>query len=523
MKSLTIKTHSESRREYEFFQAILTLAGAALTHDWRVVESDPADVVLISFDATEPYSAWDKYAEKYPVDRLIAYTDQGAVKGAKWHIQRAPESMPRLSEVARVLNSAAQYLRAEPDAREASAAAGPVARPALPVAAPGGENTVDRFYPGRHLSGIIQKSMDDGECRVCHLAEGLPVYLCPQEGSVYTSADVAALSVLCRADIDRVEARVLREDEFREAVAAQGIAKRRPLAEFLWFSILTASNGRLLADCALDEPVHLSEWPGHVRLSFYVMYHGIATQMAAGMASLAEIARKSAEPIQAVIDLHNACACQGLILRGEEGRRLAQRKTGAREQVRAAMKPLCAGGDYLKLLVVGSVGSGKTTALTTLSETPPILTEASPSDGVAKRKPTTTIAMEYGEIRVHAEAKLQIYGTPGQRRFDFMGEILCGRAWGVLILVDNTEPDPLAELQYYLEIYADKLAVPNVAVGISHYDTAQNPPVEAYQRFLRENGYRCPVGVVDTRDIQSLAVLVSVMAENREVVLSHAA
>jgi hypothetical protein len=47
--------------------------------------------------------------------------------------------------------------------------------------------------------------------------------------------------------------------------------------------------------------------------------------------------------------------------------------------------------------------------------------------------------------------------------------------------------------------------------------SGQNPPQ------LYDHGYPFPVGVVDTRDIHSLAVLVSVMAESREIALSYAA
>ncbi len=517
MKSLTIKTLAENRREHELFQAILTLAGSVLTHDWRVVESEPADVVIVSFDAAKPRSAWDEYAARYPLDRLIAYADGDAAEGVRWHIPKVPESVPRLSDVVRVLNEAARHI-CELEAR-AGSVGGPLAAQTPSAFRPSAADMAGRFYPGRHLAGLIQQAIDDGKCRVCQGPESLPVYICPPENTVYTAAEMSALSALCRADIDGVEVRVLREDELRGEIAGRGIVRRRPLAEFLWFSILTGSNGRLLADSALDDPVHLKAWPGHVRLSFYAMYHGIATQMAGGLAVLAEIADKSAAPIQNVIDLHNACACQGLIMRGEEARRLAERKAEARERLRAAMAPVCADGGHVKLVVVGSVGSGKTTALTSLSETPPILTEAHPSDGVAGHKPTTTIAMEYGEIHIRPDAKLHIYGTPGQRRFDFMGEILCGKTWGVLVLIDNTGPNPLGELKYYLEIYAETLAVPNIAIGISHYDAKQDPPVEAYRQFLSDHGYPFPLGVVDTRDIYTLARLVEAMAAPGETAL----
>jgi hypothetical protein len=509
MKSLTIKTYSDTKRESEFFQAILTLAGSVLSHSWRIVDSDPADVVIISFDSVEPYSAWDEYSGRYPVDRLVAYTDENAVQGAKWHLQRTPGSMPRLSEVVKILNSVGHYL-SEADVEGLVAALPPHAPDVPEPVAP-----VGRFDLRRHLAGIIHQAVQQGQCQVCLMPGCAPVYLFPRENAVYTAADPSALSALCRADAGQINVTDLLEDELLDEVASLDGVKRRPLSEFLWFSILTGSNGRLLDGCPEDEPVHLREWPGHVRLSFYAMYHDIATHMAAGMATLGDIARKSAAPLQNVIDFHNACAFLGLVVRGEEGRRLAGQKAKSRDHLRTALKPCCAANGYIKLVIVGSVGAGKTTALTTLSETPPILTEASPSDTVAALKATTTVAMEYGEIRIDNDAKLQIYGTPGQRRFDFMGQILCGRAWGLMILIDNTQPDPLAELKYYIDMYAETFSGGNVVVGISHYDAAKNPSVEDYEDFLADKGHRFGVGIVDTRDSSSLALLVASLATRR--------
>jgi len=522
MRRLTIKTHSDTKRESEFFQAILTLAGSVLAHDWHIVESDPADVVIISFDSVEPYSAWDEYSGKYPADRLVAYTDENAVQGARWHLQRNPGSMPRLSEVVKVLNNVGHYFSESdvwPPAAANPASARPpqvvyASRPAI-VAASEPAIPSERFDVHQHLAGVVQQAIAQGQCRVCLMPGCPPVYLCPKENAVYTAADPMALSSLCRAPIDDIDVTDLLEDELFEEVASLESVKRRPLSEFLWFSILTGSNGRLLAGCPEDEPVHLREWPGHARLAFYAMYHDIATHMAGGMGSLAEIARQSAAPVQNVIDFHNACACLGLIARGEEGRWLARQKAQSREHLRSALRPCCADTGYIKLVIVGSVGAGKTTALTTLSETPPILTEASPSDTVAALKATTTVAMEYGEIRIGTDAKLQIYGTPGQKRFDFMGQILCGRAWGLVILIDNTQPDPLAELKYYIDMYAETFAGGNVAVGISHYDAARNLSIEDYDGFLAGKGYRFHVGIVDTRDSNSLALLVAALASRR--------
>lgn len=539
MKTLTIKTHAENKREHEFFQAIITLAGSVLAHDWRIVESDPADVVIISFDSTEPYSAWDEYSGRYPLERLVAYTDENRVNGAKWHLPRASESMPRLSEVVKVLNNVGEYFSdAEKDFPAPGEIRGSFAPPAfseteqaVPFAEPESFVSIEaapfelpsppaldvavggQFQLRDYLAGTIEEALEQGGCWVCAKPGYSPVYLFPKENAVYTAADSSSLSSLCRAERGDIEVRALSEAELLEEVRSHGLVRRRSLSEFLWFSILAGSDGKMLAGCDVDEPVYLREWPGYVRLSFYAMYHGIATQMAAGMASLKDVAHRSGAPLQNVIDFHNACAFLGLVARGEEGRRLAAQKIQSQERLRSVLRPYCS-GRYVKLVIVGSVGSGKTTALTALSETPPLLTETSPSDGVASRKSTTTVAMEYGEIRINSDSKLQIYGTPGQKRFDFMGQILCNRAWGLLILLDNTEPNPLAELKYYLDMYVGSLASGNVAVGISHYDAAQTPSIQDYQDFLGSRGHAYPLGAVDARDINSLVSLLCALAGN---------
>src|SRR5690606_3823761 len=77
-----------------------------------------------------------------------------------------------------------------------------------------------------------------------------------------------------------------------------------------------------------------------------------------------------------------------------------------------------------KILFTGPVGAGKTTAITSLSDTPPVLTESLASDGTMRRKPTTTVALDYGVMRLSVKDQLHLYGTPGQERFDFMWDIL---------------------------------------------------------------------------------------------------
>ena len=94
-----------------------------------------------------------------------------------------------------------------------------------------------------------------------------------------------------------------------------------------------------------------------------------------------------------------------------------------------------------KIIFSGPVGAGKTTAIAAVSDIPPVTTETQPTDETKDLKATTTIAMDYGVLRLDGDERLHLYGTPGQSRFSFMRDILAEGAIGVILLVTNTRGD----------------------------------------------------------------------------------
>lgn len=123
-----------------------------------------------------------------------------------------------------------------------------------------------------------------------------------------------------------------------------------------------------------------------------------------------------------------------------------------------------------KIVFAGPVGSGKTTAIQTLSDIEVVRTEARASDEVARLKPTTTVAMDYGLMRLGNGDSVRLYGTPGQKRFDFMWEILTENALGLVLLIDASAGDPLADLTTYLGEFRDFIDCTAVVVGVTHTD-----------------------------------------------------
>ena len=119
-----------------------------------------------------------------------------------------------------------------------------------------------------------------------------------------------------------------------------------------------------------------------------------------------------------------------------------------------------------KIIFSGTVGAGKSTAINALSDIPPVSTEAVASDDTAKLKKTTTVAMDYGVLNLPDGEKVMLYGTPGQERFSFMWDILSEGGIGLVLLINNANPDPLADLKIYLDAFKDFISKTAVTIGV---------------------------------------------------------
>lgn len=166
-----------------------------------------------------------------------------------------------------------------------------------------------------------------------------------------------------------------------------------------------------------------------------------------------------------------------------------------------------------KIIFSGTVGAGKSTAIAALSDIPPVSTEAVASDDTAKLKRTTTVAMDYGVLNLPDGEKVMLYGTPGQERFSFMWDILSEGGIGLVLLINNANPDPLADLQGYLNAFKDFISSTAVAIGVTHMDSAETPNLEDYRLKLAELGHHPVPAIfrVDARSRDDVAMLVKAL------------
>ncbi|PIE23373.1 MAG: hypothetical protein CSA60_04500 [Neptuniibacter caesariensis] len=167
--------------------------------------------------------------------------------------------------------------------------------------------------------------------------------------------------------------------------------------------------------------------------------------------------------------------------------------------------------DY-KILFTGSVCSGKSTAIRSLSDIDTLDTDAQASDVTVRRKKNTTIAMDYGVLELNNEARVHLYGTPGQERFRFMWDMLANEfahdAIGMVILIDNTRKDTFRDIRFYLESFRQYLKKRRLVIAVTHTDVEPSPSVQEYYSFAQEIGLLTTVIAVDARDPRAVLSIV---------------
>lgn len=163
-----------------------------------------------------------------------------------------------------------------------------------------------------------------------------------------------------------------------------------------------------------------------------------------------------------------------------------------------------------KILFTGTTGAGKTTAIAAVSDIDPVSTDVQNNDP-SLDKARTTVGLDYGEVVLGADERLRLYGTPGQGRFAFMWGILARGALGLVILIDNSRPDPLGDLRLYLEGFAQCIADSACVIGIGRLRGHPSPGLDDYAAMLAHTGHACPLVEVDVREAEQVRMLLDLL------------
>jgi hypothetical protein len=169
------------------------------------------------------------------------------------------------------------------------------------------------------------------------------------------------------------------------------------------------------------------------------------------------------------------------------------------------------------MVVTGPFSAGKTEFIQSVSEIDVVSTERKISSAAEKSvKDSTTVAMDFGRITVNDDLVLYLFGTPGQKRFDFMWEILSEGMLGFIVMVDSTRPETFREARSILETFRAYAPTPYV-VAANKQDMEDAWDIDDMRHALRLDGKvkLLPCVATDKSTVKSVLVelLNNVLAE----------
>lgn len=135
----------------------------------------------------------------------------------------------------------------------------------------------------------------------------------------------------------------------------------------------------------------------------------------------------------------------------------------------------------LKIVITGPFAAGKTTLIKTISEVAIVGTERDVTDDTKSVKQRTTVAMDFGRLTFADDLSLFLFGTPGQRRFEVMWEILSEGMIGFILLVNAADERSVEEGSHILDQFRQYADVPYV-IGVSHLDEQADAPEVVFGR-----------------------------------------
>ena len=173
-----------------------------------------------------------------------------------------------------------------------------------------------------------------------------------------------------------------------------------------------------------------------------------------------------------------------------------------------------------KIIFTGPVGAGKTTAIGSISDVKPCSTDSLATDMTAKRKARTTVAMDYGYMKLDSGETIHLYGTPGQERFNFMWDILVDGGIGLVLLVDNSREDPFKDLDFFLDAFKDFIEETAFVVGVTQTDIRSRPSIDEYHQYFKDHPMKPAVFTVDARKREDVSTLVQALLFTLDPVLA---
>ena len=100
---------------------------------------------------------------------------------------------------------------------------------------------------------------------------------------------------------------------------------------------------------------------------------------------------------------------------------------------------------FPRIMVTGPFNAGKSTVVKALCE-----------KSISVDRMGTTVAFDYGNVNITG-IEAEIFGTPGQERFEFIFQIFAREVSGVLLVVDATRPEDFERAKHMLALIGPRI------------------------------------------------------------------
>jgi hypothetical protein len=152
-----------------------------------------------------------------------------------------------------------------------------------------------------------------------------------------------------------------------------------------------------------------------------------------------------------------------------------------------------------RIIFAGPTGAGKTSAIACLSDEAPITAGETLCDARRGSHQTVNTPLDFGVLNLPGGEQIHLFSAPGWTRADSISELLASSGLGLVILLDNSRPDPFQDLRFFLKAFERLIGRTGAVVGITHMDVSSTPKLDSYVRELQGSDRLFPVFEVDAR------------------------
>jgi len=173
----------------------------------------------------------------------------------------------------------------------------------------------------------------------------------------------------------------------------------------------------------------------------------------------------------------------------------------------------------VKIVIAGPYGAGKTTFVKTLSEVLPIETDVPIMKSSIDGKKSTTVAFDYGRMKVREDLVVHLFGVPGQERFSFMWKIIARGMHGYLFIVDSSSEEKVKESLGMYSFFRENFPSTPHVIAANKQDAPTAVDIFTVKSILKVPYEVKVMPLIATNRRSALFVLVTLLEEIRSYLL----